>query len=159
LEVVGKVEKLTVEDILSFAMRIEEESFRFYRTARDVFGDDDSSRIMDQLAQEETNHINWLRELLEKPAAKSVNPEDTIGFDTDLFKGMIIGEEIHSRLTTRDILNIALEREKKTMHLYDTMHSMSSMNETVRDTFRVLREQEQSHVHRVQKLLRESEIT
>ncbi len=152
------MEKLTVEDVLAFAMRIEEESFRFYRTARDVFGVDDSSRIMDQLAQEEMNHINWLRELLEKPVAKSVDLEDTIGFDTDPFKGMIIEEKIHNKLTTRDILNIALEREKKTMHLYDTMHKMSSMNETVRDTFRILRDQEQSHVHRVQKLLREYEL-
>jgi rubrerythrin len=54
---------LTVREILEYAIRVEEESVRFYRSAEKVLVDDAALYMVHILADEEMNHVNQLHVL------------------------------------------------------------------------------------------------
>ena len=52
----------TVEDLLSVAMEFEEDTIIFFRMVRSLLDDDDSMKGLDEIIEEETNHIQMLRD-------------------------------------------------------------------------------------------------
>ena len=52
----------TVEDLLSIAIEFEEDTIIFFRMVRSLMDDDDSMKGLDEIIEEETNHIQMLRD-------------------------------------------------------------------------------------------------
>lgn len=144
---------LKVQEIVEYAIRIEEESFRFYRSAGTILVDEHVLEVVHMLADEEMKHVNWLRNLFQKPEVSSSEMEEVVTIGDEPLESMIHTDQINAAVSKHEILNRALEREKKTRDLYDSMYEMATMSAPVRDTFRVLREQEQEHIQRVKALI------
>jgi rubrerythrin len=82
--------------------------------------------------------------------------EEVVTFSDEPLESMIHTEQINAAVSKHEILNRALEREKKTRDFYDSMYEMATMSVPVRDTFQVLRDQEQEHIQRVKALISDS---
>jgi rubrerythrin len=63
-------------------------------------------------------------------------------------------EEIVSLANTLEILHIALKREIKTREMYNKFLNLSKIDETLREMFRRLKEQEQGHVKKIKRILK-----
>jgi rubrerythrin len=148
---------LTVQEIVEYAIRIEEESFRFYRSAGTILVDEHALEVVHMLADEEMKHVNWLRDLVQKPEVSSSEMDEVIIIGNESLESMIHTNQVNAAVSKHEILNRALEREKKTRDLYDSMYEMATMSVPVRDMFRILRDQEQEHVGRVKALISNSE--
>jgi rubrerythrin len=150
------MKELKVQEIVEYAIRIEEESFRFYRSAGTILVDEHALEVVHMLADEEMKHVNWLRDLVQKPEVSSSEMEEVVTFSDEPLESMIHTEQINAAVSKHEILNRALEREKKTRDFYDSMYEMATMSVPVRDTFQVLRDQEQEHIQRVKALISDS---
>ena len=148
---------LTVQEIVEYAIRIEEESCRFYRSAGAILVDEHTLQAVHILADEEMKHVNWLQELVQKPEASTAEMKEVIPIENDPLESLIPTEQINAATSIHEILSRALEREKKTRDLYHRMFEMATMSVAVRDTFKLLRDQEQEHVLRVKALISDSD--
>jgi rubrerythrin len=145
---------LTEGEILEYAVKVEEESFYFYRKAAHEIVERDAQATVEMLAGEEVKHINWLKGLMEE---KRVSPEELerrVNLKTDDLEKMVHNEEIGSHSDTLKILHIALKREIKTREMYNKFLSLSKMDETLREMFRRLKEKEQGHVKKINRILK-----
>ena len=55
----------SVDDLLSVALEFEEDTIIFYQMLRSLVEDDDSKKGLDAIIEEETNHIEMLRDFLD----------------------------------------------------------------------------------------------
>ncbi len=56
----------TVEELLSIAVEFEEDTIIFFRMVRSLLDDDDSMKGLDEIIEEETHHIQMLRDFREE---------------------------------------------------------------------------------------------
>ena len=56
---------LTVEEIVKYAIRIEEESYNFYKKASKIIKEGNLTSLVLELADQELNHLNQLNNLLD----------------------------------------------------------------------------------------------
>lgn len=148
---------LTVQEIVEYAIKIEQESFTFYQSAAETIIDERALKIIHVLADEEMTHINRLRELLHMPKTTSLEMVKVATVEGIHFINMIPTNPISKSASRQEILREALAREKKTRDLYKRMVEMATMSPPVQDTFQALEEQEQQHVIRVEALIGETE--
>jgi rubrerythrin len=148
---------LTVQEVLEYAIGIEEESFRFYRHAGTVLSDKRAVEVVHVLADEEMKHMKLLIDLRKKPGASSTGNEERLMTEYDPSDTVISTEKFDAATSKHAILNRALEREEKTRDLYDRIYEMATMSVPIRDTFRLLRDQEQEHIQRVKVLMSTSD--
>jgi len=143
------MEELTVEEIIKYAMRIERESYQFYRKASRFLEGNELAVLTDELAQQEVDHVNQLKGLLED---KSITEEDLnylVDIDTSLFIQIIATREIPAQATPIEILWIALEREKDTLKNYEMLLTITAINMGIIKTLNFLKGMEETHVKRI----------
>jgi rubrerythrin len=145
---------LTKGEILTYAVKVEEESFYFYRNAANKIRERDAQAMVEMLAGEEVKHINWLKGLLEDKKVSTKELEQRAALGLDELQEMVHSEEIRSELDTIEILHIALKREVETREMYHKFLSLSKMDETLREMFKKLKQKEQGHVEHIKKLLK-----
>jgi rubrerythrin len=147
---------LTINEIVDYAIKIEQESYRYYRLAEKIIADKPALEVLHLLAEEEKKHIEWLQNLIITKEENRERLKDAVRIDKNSLNSIVPVKRITSTSSKHEILGKALEREKKTKELYQGMHNMATMNEPVRNTFKYLRDQEREHILRLEALINKS---
>ena len=127
-------------EICTMGIQIEKNGKKFYITAADKTGDEDLRKFFTELANWEDNHIS-IFENLRNDFLKTENGESAIdpdnemhlylkaAADSHIFLKKIDIDELVARCNNPlDILDIALQFEKDSVVLYNTMINMVPKN-------------------------------
>jgi len=143
----------TIREIIEYAGKIEAESHKFYLKAAKTVKDESTAHLLKDLAEEETNHFNHLRELIDEKKVSSSELDTIIANDLDFESRKVKTEAIADNSTSEDILKVALEREINTEELYRMYLTFTNLPENVINIFENLRNQEIGHQNRIKTLM------
>jgi len=143
------MEELTVEEIIKYVVRIEQESYQFYRKASKILEGNEIKLLTDELAELKVEHVNQLKGLLNEETITLEDLTYMLNIDTSLFDRIIQTHEIPAQATTLDILSIALEREKNTQKNYEMLLTITALNVKIIRTFSLLKGIEEKHVKKI----------
>jgi rubrerythrin len=148
------MKKLTVNEVLEYAIKIEKESYDFYVNSRDVLRDDELKSLVTLLMRQEEEHLKSLKALLKDSQKKSFF-KALINVDSSKLTQIILTGEITEDTSPIDILNIALEREINTKNNYEMFLELVKMDETLIDAFEMLRNKEEEHIRLIKRKIDE----
>ena len=119
----------TISEIIEFAIRIEENGEKVYRDASEKVSDPSLVSLLQQLADEESEHLRWFSDL--KGTAKEERVNSQVGEMGQSLLLEIVGDQTFSLkewdLSTivdlKEVLKIALGFEKDTVIFYEMMGS------------------------------------
>ena len=140
---------LNVKEIIEYAIKIEKESFEFYNRAYEHVNDPDVKDLTVQLAGEEVDHQNRLRDLINK---EKVDPEllmKEMEIDTGIMDRIVETSVIPINASPLNVLEIALERENNTEQTYAMLMTLSQITDDIVEVFEDLRKQEQGHANKI----------
>src|SRR6056297_1309431 len=137
----------SVKEIIEYAIDIEKESFAFYTQAAKQVADEDVNELVKMLAEEEVEHQNRLRRLIDEKTVSVSELQKKYELDTTLMDKIVNTPAIDADATALDVLKIALEREKNTQQTYKMLMTLSNIDENVVEIFKELRQQEQGHTN------------
>ncbi len=140
----------SVKEIIEYAIDIEKESFAFYTQAAKQVADEDVNELVKMLAEEEVEHQNRLRRLIDEKTVSVSELQKKYELDTTLMDKIVNTPAIDADATALDVLKIALEREKNTQQTYKMLMTLSNIDENVVEIFKELRQQEQGHANKIQ---------
>jgi len=141
------MKEFTVQEVIEYAQDIEMESFRFYKATAGVLNDPETVELAEKLSREEEKHYNQLTGLLSGGISTPDELSRVVTLEkTDDLEEIISSSNIPGDATVREVLNLALEREKKTEQLYAMLLSLSNLSQTMIQVFEELRKFEQRHV-------------
>jgi len=138
-----------VKEIIEYAIKIEKESFEFYNRAYEQVSDPDVKDLTVQLAGEEVDHQNRLRDLINK---EKVDPElllKEMQIDTEIMDRIVETSVIPINASPLNVLEIALERENNTEQTYAMLMTLSQITDDIVEVFEDLRKQEQGHANKI----------
>ena len=141
-------ENLTMADILKYAVRIENESKLFYEDTTKRIVDKDVKALVTELRDEEVKHESRLLNI-------SIEKEEieVLDFNSDEIKTLITNSKINENATPKEVLEVALNREKNTRDFYQQISTLTNIDADVIDIFQMLFEQESGHATRIEKML------
>lgn len=148
------MEELTAEEVIKYAVRIEQESYQFYKKAAKMLEGSDLARLAEELADQEVGHINHLRELIKEDEADESALSRLLIVDTSLFEKIVEMREVPLQATPADVLKLALEREEKTKNNYEMLAGLENLSGQIRKTFNYLKEMEERHAERISERIR-----
>jgi rubrerythrin len=145
------MEQLTVEEIIKYAIRVEQESYQFYRKASRVLTGSELKALVDELSELEVCHIRDLKGYIKDDTEVEEALSPLVMVDTTLFDGIIVSDDIPPKATAVDILRIALEREVMSRDNYAMLAGLARVGEDIKSTFRSIGESKDTRA----KLIRE----
>lgn len=102
---------LTVNDILDVAIKSEESSYKFYQEMAGKAKDTEAAKVLNKLAQDEKDHLNYLLWL------KSGDPiNEQVYFD-----GFEEAGELKAEMSAKEVLGVAVKRESAAAQMYRKM--------------------------------------
>jgi rubrerythrin len=129
----------------------EESSYRFYEAAQKKVEPEDALQLLKKLCAAELRHRLKLEELQKTGGSEEL--EISTQVELDLFdEKEQLWPEVNSRSTYRDILNLALAKEKQAAVYYRTIAGRTSLR-SVGDVFQLLAGEESEHAHWVKQML------
>jgi rubrerythrin len=143
------MKKLTMREIIRFGIKIEKESFQFYTNAAKRVADRDTRSLTAELASQELDHLNKLKSLNKERKMTEGDLQREWNVDDTFVENIIVTRDIQKGAGSQEILQIALEREKKTKENYEMFLTLSPMNEKVKNAFRELKEMEEDHMEMI----------
>jgi rubrerythrin len=96
------------------------------------------------------DHQNNLRKLIDEKLVTAESLNDTHEIDTTLMDRIVNTAEISGESSPKDVLEVALEREKNTEQTYRMLSTLSNLDEDIVAIFDRLRYQEAGHVSKIQ---------
>lgn len=135
---------MKVEDILKYAIRIENESQIFYKATLQHASDDAVKVLLTELAAEEVKHEQRLSDILQ-----DVQGLEFSNFDRTSLDKLISTASIGNDDDQEGVLRVALEREKNTRDFYAQILTMTNLEANIIDVFEELHTQEQGHFQRI----------
>ena len=145
--------ELSLNEIIEYAEKIELESYTFYSKAKDIILNEEVKDLLTQLANDETDHYNHLRNLRQKGNLDQAELDQKIPIGVDLFSKIVNTEKIGKDFTSKDVLTIALQREINTEQTYAMLMTLTQLNDSVLEIFELLRKQEKGHIIKIQNKL------
>ena len=136
----------TVKEIVEFSQRVEQESYDYYKSAQTRLSDQEVIDLTEELAQAEIDHFNRLRALVSETKLTEAELKEKISIEADTYEKCVAKSEIPPDPSSRDVLNVALEREKNTRNLYQTLLAFTNLSPDITKTFEHLVGQEAGHV-------------
>lgn len=140
------MEELTTQEVIEFAVSVEQESHAFYTDATDRIDDPSTRRLAEELAAAEVDHLNRLRSLLKLASVTADELGRRVSVDTAGYRKIIKSERIAAGESAERILKRALAREKTTAATYRTLAAMTDLGPDVVELFTYLTRQEEGHV-------------
>lgn len=144
------MKQFSVKEIIEYAIKIEKESFAFYTQASKQVEDKDVNALVKMLAEEEVEHQNRLRGLIDEKKVSAEELQKKYELDTTLMDKIVNTSAIDADASALDVLKTALEREKNTEQTYKMLMTLSNIDENVVKIFEELRLQEQGHANKIQ---------
>jgi rubrerythrin len=149
----GIMEELTVEEIIKYAIRVEQEAYQFYKKASRILGGNELKSITDELAEQELGHINQLKMYIKEDTVIEEELSYLLTIDTSLFDRIIAVKDIPLCSTPGDILKIALDREQTTQKNYEMLFQLEKLGDEIRSTFGSLAQKEAFHTNLISEKL------
>ena len=145
--------ELTLNEIIEYAENIELESYNFYSKAKEIVIDKEVKELLTQLANDETNHYNQLRNLRQKGSLSKSELSQKISLEKDALTKFVNTGKIEKDFTGTEVLKIALEREINTEQIYAMFITFTQIAVNVLEVFELLRNQERGHINKIENKL------
>ncbi len=140
----------SVEDIIHHSQNIEQESFAFYKSAEEKLKNESLIGLVRELAEAEIDHFNKLKSMLSEQKLSEQELKATVSLEEAGLDMIVKVRDIPENAEAREILSIALEREKKTKNLYRRLLAFTNISEDLTGTFEYLVNQEAGHVIKIE---------
>lgn len=140
----------TVKEIIEYAIKIENESFKFYTNASQKVEAGDVKNLLVMLSGEEVDHQNRLKALIEEEKVSAQLLMKEMEVDTTIMDRIVKTSLIQNDATAIDVLKIALEREKNTEQTYAMLSTLTQISDDIVEVFDELRLQELGHATKIQ---------
>ncbi len=147
------MKEFSVEEIINFAQKIEEESYNFYKKANQTLTDPELKKLTEELSNAEIDHLNRLRKLTNESQLTKDDLSHRVNLNEEDYKRIINMKDFPQNPTAKDILEVALERERNTATTYRTFLSFTDLSQNIIDLFNYLTAQEEGHVKIIQNKL------
>jgi len=134
----------TVNEILDRAIKVEEESYRFYMDLIKIVKFTNVKETLKFLAEEELNHKKLL-EGVKQGKTLVINPPKDLKLSDHLPKKT----EMDENADIADILELAMSRERSEYEFYKKMEEVS---ETNKELFSFLAQQEIAHKAKIEEI-------
>jgi rubrerythrin len=140
------MEELTLEELIKYAVRIQQDSFLFYRKAVKMLVGNQLELITAELADFKALQLRQLKELLSECTLGVEDCDHMVEIDTTLIDEILDNGEIPAQATPREVLLLCLSRENKTQKTYRMVLDLPSLHRRVQEAFNVLSEDEQDRI-------------
>jgi rubrerythrin len=142
-------------DVIRHSQKIEQESYAFYTAAEPRVSEPKLKELVKELAAAEVEHFNRLRGLLDESRLKPEELAAKVSFEETSLDVLVPARPLPESGTAREILSVALEREKNTRNLYQRLLALTNLSAELSRTFEYLVAQETGHVRRIEARLKE----
>ncbi len=146
----GVIRKVLFGLVLEDAIIREENAYRFYESAMNSVGSGEVQRLLKKLCAEELRHRVKLEQL--QRSGENEEIEFFTPQEIGLFEEERSWPELPAEASCRDILNLALIKEKQAAGYYQLISGRSALR-TVRDLLLLLAAEETEHIRWVEKML------
>ena len=145
------MKELTVQEIVEFSQRVEQESYDYYKAAQARFASDKALvDLTEELAMAEIDHFNRLRALLKEKRLSEKELREKISVEASTYEQCVSTRVLPDKATPVDILKTALGREENTRDLYRQLLAFTNLSPDLTNTFEFLVKQEEGHVKIIQ---------
>lgn len=140
------MEELTLEELIKYTVRIQQDSFLFYRKAARILEGNEMKPVIDGLADFKVDQLKQLKDLLSEYTLASEDIDFMFDVDTDLFDDILDNGDIPAQATPRDVLVLSLKREDRTAKTYDMIMNLPLLEERAGQLYRLLLEDEKEKI-------------
>ena len=152
----------TTGEVIDLAIQIEKNGEKVYREAGQKVSDPSVASMLQWLADEEKEHVEWFSQLKETIKESSIDPE--VEEAARAILGSVLGEQSFSLAEAdlskmdqlKDLLKLTIEFEKDTALFYEMITSFIDREETLNNLKKIV-EEEKRHVQVLQDFLGEEE--
>ena len=135
----------SVEEILDYAVKVEENAYSFYTSWSKKLEDKSLVSVFQELAAEELKHKEFILGVKKGAVLK---PSETEITDLKI-SDYIINVKVSTDMDYQEALTLAMQREKEAFKLYSGLAAMSR-DEDLKNTFKVLAQEEAKHKLRLE---------
>lgn len=148
------MEELTVEELIKYAVRVQQDSFIFYRKAGRKLEGNQLKRFTDLLADHTADRLAALKNLLSECflEGEDLSAMEAV-VDTTPFDDLLQNVAIPLYATPIDLLRISYEREQCMKRTYDMILQLPLPSKRVSRVFNNLRSTAENHLKDIQKQL------
>jgi rubrerythrin len=148
----------SLKDIIDIAVQIEQNGERVYRSAAEKIEDPSLRSLLQRLADEETQHAQWFKALIDKVSGTGEFPEQ------EKMGRALLQNAVGARSFTledadfsnmakiEDLLKLAIEFEKDTALFYGMLQPLVEDQKTLEQLQAIILEEE-NHARRLEKVL------
>lgn len=147
------MEELTTEEIIKYIVRVQQDSFIFYRKAGKFLIGNQLKRLTDRLADNSADLLMRLKDLLSQCFIDGEDLSTMQDVDTAPFADVLENWQIPFHATPKDLLYLSLERENQLKRTYEVVCDLPLSNERVRGMFQDLKKNAESQVTSINKRL------
>jgi len=151
------MEELTLEELIKYTVRIQQDSFLFYRKAARILEGNEMKPVTDELADFKVDQLKRLKDLLSQYTLVPENIDYMVDVNTDLFDDILNNGDIPAQATPRDVLILSLKREDKTAMTYDMILGLPDLEERMGQVYGILFKDEMEKIVTLQKRVAETE--
>jgi rubrerythrin len=134
----------SLKEIIDFAVEKEKEAQHFYETVSEEESMAGSKEMLIEFAKEEQKHLTLLENMGKKGIAESLSGY-TFKWITDIKRSdFVVETEYQKGMAYNDLLLVAMKREEKALHLYNTLLEKAE-NSDQKTVFKMLCQEEAKH--------------
>lgn len=148
----------TITEILDIAIKIEKNGEAAYRHAAKQISHASLTRLLQWMADEETNHIEWFLDLKQNTETNSTSPSDPTvprHMLTDIIGGQTFsleGIDFSQIENTEELIKIFIEFEQDSILFYEMLQPFVQSEETRSQLSRIIAE-EKRHIEKLQEVM------
>ena len=150
------MEELTLEELIKYTVRIQQDSFLFYRKAARILEGNTMKPVTDELADFKADQLKRLKDLLGQYAVADENIDFMVDVDTDLFDDILNNGNIPAQATPRDVLLLSLNREDRTAMTYNMILGLPHLENRAEQVYGMLFEDEKKTIDTLRKKIAET---
>jgi hypothetical protein len=151
------MEELTLEELIKYTVRIQQDSFLFYRKAARILEGNAMKPVTDELADFKADQLKQLKDLLGHYALSTDSIDYMVDVDTDLFDELLNNGDIPAQATPRDVLILSLNREDKTAMTYNMILGLPDLDVRASELFGAFFEDEMAKIGVLRKKITRSD--
>jgi len=140
------MEELTIEEMIRYTVRIQQDSFLFYRKAAKLLEGNEFKTLADTLADNKAYHLRELKKLLNECIIQGDDLDEMVYVDTTVFDEILESRNIPVQATPIDVMCLSYVREKNTKKTYEMILQLPALHEKVARVFTMLIEMQDRHM-------------
>ncbi len=143
------MEELTIEEVIRYTVRIQQDSFLFYKKAAKLLEGNELKSLADTLADDKANHLHELKNLLNEFIVQGEDLGETVDVDTTVFDEILEKGNIPVQATPVDVMCLSYVREKNLKKTYEMILQLPALHKRVARVFSTLMEVEDRRIRAI----------